>query len=110
MYFFGGLVTLVAMQFVGWLADRFNKRWMFRILALLTVVLILLVTNLPRVRADHVAVYDTIYGHHVRARMVPLMAIVTACAWAAALRGSFMRVSMRRCSRWPAARRRSSRV
>ena len=61
MYFFGGLVTLVTMQFAGWLADRFNKRWMFRILAVLTVVPILLVTNLPRVSVPTMLLCTTLF-------------------------------------------------
>jgi DHA1 family inner membrane transport protein len=92
MYFFGGAVTLVTMQGIGWLADRVSKLWLFRILAVCTVVPILLVTNLPRVSLPVMLLCMTLFMAVSSARMVPLMALVTACAQPR-LRGSFMSVS-----------------
>jgi predicted MFS family arabinose efflux permease len=92
MYLCGGLTTLFTMQGVGWLADRFSKLWLFRILAVLTVIPILLVTNLPPVSVVTMLACTTLFMAVTSARMVPLMALVTACAQPR-LRGSFMSVN-----------------
>src|SRR5205823_956261 len=70
MYLCGGLTTLGTMQLVGWLADRFSKLWLFRILAVLTVGPILLVTNLPRVSLATMLVCMTLFMAVTSARMV----------------------------------------
>ncbi len=92
MYLCGGLTTLATMQATGWLADRFSKQWLFRILAVCTVVPILLVTNLPPVPLVTMLLCTTLFMAVTSARMVPLMALVTACAQPR-LRGSFMSVN-----------------
>src|SRR5262249_26253468 len=89
MYLCGGVTTLVTLQLVGWLADRFSKLVMFRVLAVLTVFPILLVTNLPPVSLPVMLVCMTLFMAVTSARMVPVMALVTACAQPR-LRGSFL--------------------
>ena len=66
--------------------------WLFRILAVCTVVPILLVTNLPRVSLATMLACTTLFMAVTSVRMVPLMALVTACAQPR-LRGSFMSVN-----------------
>jgi predicted MFS family arabinose efflux permease len=92
MYFCGGLVTLGTLHGTGWLADRVSKMWLFRILAVFTVVPILLITNLPQVSLFAMLACTTFFMAVTSARMVPLMALVTACAQPR-LRGSFMSVN-----------------
>ena len=91
MYFCGGVVTLFTLQGVGWVSDHFSKKWTFRILAVLTMIPILLVTNLSRVPLPTMLVCTTFFMAVTSSRMVPLMALVTACAQPK-LRGSFMSV------------------
>ena len=89
MYFCGGLATLLTLQLVGWLADRFGKLALFRVLAVLTVLPILLATNLPPVSLPVMLLVMTLFMAVTSARMVPLMALVTACAQPKQ-RGSFL--------------------
>lgn len=49
IYIAGGGLTLVAAPLIGKLADRFGKLLVYRIMAPISAVLMLIVTNLPRV-------------------------------------------------------------
>jgi predicted MFS family arabinose efflux permease len=90
MYLCGGLATLVTMTLFGRLSDRFGKLHVFRILALLAVVPIVLVTNLPAgLPLSLVLVVTTVFMVVMSGRMVPAMALITASS-APAYRGSFM--------------------
>jgi predicted MFS family arabinose efflux permease len=93
MYVSGGLVTLVTLTVFGWLADRFGKLSVFRVLGLLTVVPILLSTNLPAGLAlGWVLAVTTVYMVIASGRMVPAMALITASA-TPQRRGSFLSVN-----------------
>jgi len=90
MYLCGGLATLATMTVFGRLADRFGKLRVFRVLALLTMVPILIVTNLPAgLSLWLVLSATTLFMVMMSGRMVPAMALLTATA-APAYRGSFM--------------------
>jgi predicted MFS family arabinose efflux permease len=90
MYLCGGLATLVTMTWFGRLADRFGKLRVFRILALVTLVPIVLMTNLPPGLAlGLVLTVTTVFMITASGRMVPAMALITASS-APAYRGSFM--------------------
>jgi MFS family permease len=90
MYLCGGIATLVTMTLFGRLADRFGKLRVFRILALVTLVPIVLVTNLPPGLAlPLVLAATTIFMVTTSGRMVPAVALITASS-APAYRGSFM--------------------
>jgi predicted MFS family arabinose efflux permease len=49
VYVVGGCLTLVAAPLIGWMADRYGKLRVYRIVAPLSAVLMLVVTNLPAV-------------------------------------------------------------
>ncbi len=90
VYLCGGLATLVTMTLFGWLADRFGKLFMFRILAGFTFVPILLVTNLPAGLAlPLVLLATTLFMVATSGRMVPAMALIAGSS-TPSVRGSFM--------------------
>jgi predicted MFS family arabinose efflux permease len=98
VYVCGGATTFFVMPVVGWLADRFGKRAVFRIAGSLTAVPILLVTNLQALAGgmDN-RVYTviltlaatTLLMVFASARIVPAMAMVTAST-RPRYRGSFL--------------------
>jgi predicted MFS family arabinose efflux permease len=90
IYLCGGLATIVTMTVFGRLADRFGKLRIFRLLALVTVVPILVMTNLPaELDLALVLTVTTVFMITSSGRMVPAMALITASS-APAYRGSFM--------------------
>lgn len=90
IYLAGGLATIGTMTPVGWLADRFGKLPLFRMIALLTIVPIVLITVLPAGTSLWlVLAVTTAQMITMSARMVPAMAMITASA-APGQRGSFM--------------------
>ena len=98
LYVCGGGTTFFVMPFVGWLADRFGKRALFRITGGLTAVPILLITNLQALIGgidSRVAVVlltlaaSTLLMVFASARIVPAMAMVTAST-RPRYRGSFL--------------------
>jgi predicted MFS family arabinose efflux permease len=91
LYLVGGLTTLVTMSMFGKLADRFGKLLIFRIMALVTVVPILVLTNLPPVPAWVAIAVSTLFMVTTSGRMVPAQAMIAASA-APRYRGSFLSV------------------
>ena len=92
VYVFGGLATVVSMNVVGRLADRFGKLRMFRILAVLTLVPLLAFTNLPPVSLATALTVTTVFWVTSSGRMVPATALITASA-APRYRGQFLSVN-----------------
>jgi predicted MFS family arabinose efflux permease len=88
----GGLATLVTTSLFGWLSDRFGKLRMFRILALLTGVPVVILANLPPVHLAVVLGVTTLLMVASSGRMVPAMALITASALPS-YRGSFMSIN-----------------
>jgi predicted MFS family arabinose efflux permease len=89
VYLCGGLATLVTLPLIGRLADRFGKLPVFRIFALLTAAVIVLLTNLPPTVTAVVLLVTTLFTVSTSGRMVPAMAMITSSA-RPATRGSFM--------------------
>jgi predicted MFS family arabinose efflux permease len=87
-----GLATLLTTTPVGYLADRWGKLPVFRTMALLCVVPILVLTNLPPTTLLVTLVVTTLYMVFGSGRMVPAAAMITASA-APRHRGSFMSVN-----------------
>jgi DHA1 family inner membrane transport protein len=92
VYLCGGLATLMTMTWFGRMADRFGKLPVFRVLALLTLVPLGIVTNLPAVPLLTVLAVSTLFMVASSGRMVPAMALITASA-EPRYRGSFLSVN-----------------
>jgi predicted MFS family arabinose efflux permease len=93
VYLFGGLATLVTMNVVGRLADRFPRLVLFRVLALLAMASILVFVNLrPGTSLVQTLVITTLLWVLTSGRMVPAMAMITSSA-DPRYRGSFLSVN-----------------
>jgi predicted MFS family arabinose efflux permease len=89
IYFAGGATSLVTAQVIGRLADRYGKRRLFFILALLSMAPILVVTHLPPLPLHWVVLYSVLFFVFVPGRFGPATALVTGSV-EPRLRGSFM--------------------
>jgi predicted MFS family arabinose efflux permease len=89
VYLFGGAATLLSTPLAGWLTDRIGKLPVFRTVAVLTVVPLLAVTNLPPVSLAVALTATTLLMVITSARWVPAMALITASA-VPRYRGSFL--------------------
>ena len=92
VYLFGGIFTLAVGPIVGRLADRFGQNRVFMGAALLSIVPLLLVTNLPRVPLWAALAVTSFMMVGFNARMVPGMALVTGSV-EPRRRGAFMSVN-----------------
>ncbi len=89
IYFLGGLATLVTSRLIGQLADRFGKKRVFTVVALLSVVPMLIITQLGRVPLAVVLMCTTLFFVLVSGRFVPAMALINSSV-VPAQRGAFM--------------------
>ena len=89
MYFAGGLATLVSSPIIGRLADRYGKKRVFTIVAILSVAPILITTHLPAVSLAVVVGCAVLFFVLVTGRFGPGMALISGSA-EPRLRGSFM--------------------
>jgi predicted MFS family arabinose efflux permease len=80
------------MNIIGRLADRFGKRRLFTIMAILAAFATLLLTHLPPVRTPVAIISTTLFMICMSGRFVPAMAIMTS-AVSHRLRGGFMGIS-----------------
>jgi predicted MFS family arabinose efflux permease len=92
IYFFGGIASLLTLTPIGRWADRRGKLMVFRLMALLTIIPLVLLTNLPPVPLATVIAITTLLMVVSGGRMVPAMALMTASA-APHHRGSFLSVN-----------------
>jgi predicted MFS family arabinose efflux permease len=77
IYVTGGLLTLVGAPIAGKLADRYGKLPVYRVVASISAVLMLLVTNLPRLPLVLVAAATGTLMLTNAGRMVAAMAMIT---------------------------------
>ena len=85
----GGLLTLVGAPLIGWLADHFGNLPVYRVVATISIGLMLVVTNLPRVPlAVAVGVVGTFMLSNA-GRMVAALTMITGSV-ERRLRGGFM--------------------
>jgi predicted MFS family arabinose efflux permease len=89
IYFAGGLATLFTAPLIGTLADRFGKKRVFAILALVSTVPIVVMTHLPPMPLAGAVAVSMVFFVFVPGRFGPAMALVTGSV-APRLRGSFM--------------------
>ncbi len=102
IYVFGGLATFVTLPLVGVLADRYGKPLVYRVCGTLTIIPILMVTNLtwllglanvpPAWTLPVTLAVTTLFMIISSARSVPAMAMITAST-RPRYRGSFLSVS-----------------
>jgi DHA1 family inner membrane transport protein len=89
IYLFGGISSLITAQFVGKLADKYGKRQVFVIAAAASLILILMVANMPRIPVYWVLIIFSVWFSAATGRTVPGQAMTTQ-AVTAKTRGSFM--------------------
>lgn len=89
IYLFGGISSLITAQFVGKLSDKYGKRQVFVIAAAASLILILMLTNMPRIPVYWVLIIFSVWFSAATGRTVPGQAMTTQ-AVSAKTRGSFM--------------------
>jgi predicted MFS family arabinose efflux permease len=92
VYLCGGLLTFVTLPWIGRCADRFGKGIVFRIMALCTLVIVVVLSNLSTVPLLPLLLVTTLYWIFTSGRWVPAMALVTGSALPR-YRGSFMSIN-----------------
>lgn len=92
IYLSGGLFTLVSSRAIGKLADRYGKWRVFNAMAMLSMVPLLLITQLPRVPLWIALAVTTVFTVMLTGRLIPATAMVTA-AVEPRHRGSFMSIN-----------------
>ena len=92
IYLIGGSFTVVSGPLIGRLADKFGKRKIFIIVACLSIVPILLITNLPQVSFFIAYFVTTLFFIFFGGRFVPAMSMLTSSV-NKSKRGGFMSIS-----------------
>ncbi|MCC5816041.1 MAG: MFS transporter [Leptospira sp.] len=92
IYLFGGAFTFFSMNGIGKLSDTFGKKRIFIIVATLSWIPVLVLTNLPKVSLPIALMTTTFFMVLVSGRIVPAFALITATI-DPKLRGSFMSVN-----------------
>lgn len=89
IYLVGGVLTFFASRQIGIWSDRYGKRKVFVIVALLSLVPIFMVTHMVSASVGMVFVISSLFMMLVSGRFVPVVALLTSCV-PASQRGSFM--------------------
>ena len=89
IYAFAGFCTLITMNLIGRFSDRFGKRLLFRIMAIMALLVTLAVTNMPPVPLAVAALISTLFMIGASGRMIPAQAMMIGSA-SPAVRGSFL--------------------
>jgi predicted MFS family arabinose efflux permease len=89
IYLCGGIATLMSSRLIGHMADRYGKVMIFRVLAIVSLIPLLVTTNLMPVPLWVVLINSTAFFILVSGRMIPAMAIVSQVV-DAKIRGTFM--------------------
>jgi predicted MFS family arabinose efflux permease len=92
IYFVGGLLTLVSAPIAGRLADRYGKPKVFVIFALLTMIPVWFITNMPQVSVYWALLVTSVFFITASGRMVPAQAMMAAVVPPQS-RGSFMSIN-----------------
>ncbi|CAG4912189.1 MFS transporter [Paraburkholderia saeva] len=89
IYMAGGAATFFTSRAIGRLADRYGRRVMFRVFAVLSVLPVLFVTHLPALPFFIVVPFFAVFMVAVSGRMVPMQALMTTVP-APSQRGAFL--------------------
>jgi MFS transporter, DHA1 family, inner membrane transport protein len=93
IYLFGGAATLVSMNLIGRLADRFPRRVIFRVFATAAIVPMVAISLLPPgTPLFAILTVTTLLMILSSGRMVPAMAMITSAA-EPRVRGSFLSIN-----------------
>lgn len=92
IYLVGGLATVFTSPYIGKLADRKGKKKIFILFALLCIIPIIVITNMPPIPVMHALFVAAIFFIFTSGRMIPLQAMVTG-AVNPKYRGSFMSIN-----------------
>jgi predicted MFS family arabinose efflux permease len=92
LYFFGGLATVITSPIIGHLADKHGKHRVYRLFALISIIPMLAITNLPRMNIVFVLLITTFFFIVVSGRGIPASTLVTSAA-PSKRRGSFMSIN-----------------
>jgi len=89
IYLCGGVATLMSSRFIGHMSDQYGKVKVFRFLAIISLVPLLVTTNLPVTPLWIVLINSTAFFILVSGRMIPAMAMVSQLV-ENKVRGTFM--------------------
>lgn len=89
IYLCGGIATLMSSRFIGHMADKYGKVMVFKVLAIISLVPLLVTTNLPETPLWIVLINSTTFFVLVSGRMIPAMALVSQVV-ENKIRGTFM--------------------
>ena len=89
IYLCGGVATLMSSRLIGHMADKYGKVRVFRILAIVSLIPLLVTTNLVPVPFWVVLINSTSFFILISGRMIPAMAIVSQLV-EPKIRGTFM--------------------
>lgn len=92
VYFCGGLATLFTSRLFGTLSDRYGKHKMIYILSPISIIPIVMVTNLGQVALPTLLVINTFFFIFNAGRFVPIMALITSSV-KKENRGAFMGIN-----------------
>jgi len=89
IYLCGGVATLMSSRYIGHMADKHGKVKVFRVLAIVSLVPLIVTTNLPEVPLWVVLINQTLFFILISGRMIPAMAMISQVV-EAKIRGTFM--------------------
>ena len=89
IYLCGGVATLMSSRYIGHMADKYGKVKVFRVLAIVSLVPLIVTTNLVPVPLWLVLINSTAFFILISGRMIPAMAMVSQVA-TPQIRGTFM--------------------
>ncbi|MBU3557607.1 MFS transporter [Polynucleobacter sp. Ross1-W9] len=89
IYLCGGIATLMSSRFIGHMSDKHGKVLVFRVLAIISLIPLLVTTNLPVTPLWIVLINSTAFFILVSGRMIPAMAMVSQLV-ESKIRGTFM--------------------
>ena len=89
VYLCGGVATLMSSRFIGHMSDQYGKVKVFRFLAIISLIPLLVTTNLPVTPLWIVLINSTAFFILVSGRMIPAMAMVSQVV-ENKIRGTFM--------------------
>ncbi len=93
IYLVGGTLTVFSSPIVGKLVDKFGRQKMFTIMAIISIIPLLVLTNLPPVKIALALVVTGSLFVFISGRMIPANTIMTSLV-KPQNRGSFMNVHM----------------